>query len=800
MSIIGSNILAGASGQAGGGGAYEIERSVRFNAPDSSFLSRTPGSAGNRKTWTWSGWVKRSIFGTRQQLFSAPSGNTYIEWQNDQIQIEEYSGGLVYKLGLSAVQRDPSAWYHFVFQLDTTQATAADRVKIYINGVRQTAFGTASYPSQNHDSGINGAVAHKIGAFPGTGDGGNFYYFSGYLADIHFIDGQALDPSSFGEFDTNGVWQPIAYTGSYGTNGFRLPFSDNSTAAALGTDTSSNGNTWTVNNLSVTAGAGNDSLVDSPTNGSQVDTGAGGEVVGNYATLNPLIEYTRAALANGNLDTNQASSSAAYAQGTIVPSSGKWFFEATCTAVLISGTTSMRVGVAKVGSVASSSIAIYNGGDGQYEIFGSNVTGKATYTNGDVVGVAVDIDAGTIQFYKNGSSQGSTSITAGIPYIPHVQLYAASCVFNFGQRQWAYAAPAGFKALCTTNLPGPTIADGSTVMDVALYTGNGSTQTISGLNFSPDFVWMKRRNSVVSNALYDIVRGVKKYLNSDGTGSDYEPASGGVTAFNSDGFTVVEQGGVQINASGASMVAWTWDAGSSTVTNTEGSITSSVRANASAGFSVVTYTGTGATATVGHGLGVAPGFIIIKRRDGVVDWVNYHSALGPGKYLQLNLTSAATTSSGYWGTVNSSTFGLPSFSTPNASGGTYVAYCFAPVAGYSSFGSYLSNASSDGPFVYTGFRSRWLMIKLATSESTRNWIIIDAARNTYNAVNNKLAANSSASENDAGVTGDGTANLVDFLSNGFKLRTGNGDTNGLAGYTYIWAAFAESPFQYARAR
>jgi hypothetical protein len=487
-------------------------------------------------------------------------------------------------------------------------------------------------------------------------------------------------------------------------------------------------------------------------------------VVGNYATLNPLIEYTRAALANGNLDTNQASSSAAYAQGTIVPSSGKWFFEATCTAVLISGTTSMRVGVAKVGSVASSSIAIYNGGDGQYEIFGSNVTGKATYTNGDVVGVAVDIDAGTIQFYKNGSSQGSTSITAGIPYIPHVQLYAASCVFNFGQRQWAYAAPAGFKALCTTNLPGPTIADGSTVMDVALYTGNGSTQTISGLNFSPDFVWMKRRNSVVSNALYDIVRGVKKYLNSDGTGSDYEPASGGVTAFNSDGFTVVEQGGVQINASGASMVAWTWDAGSSTVTNTEGSITSSVRANASAGFSVVTYTGTGATATVGHGLGVAPGFIIIKRRDGVVDWVNYHSALGPGKYLQLNLTSAATTSSGYWGTVNSSTFGLPSFSTPNASGGTYVAYCFAPVAGYSSFGSYLSNASSDGPFVYTGFRIRWLMIKLATSESTRNWIIIDAARNTYNAVNNKLAANSSASENDAGVTGDGTANYQTGLS------------------------------------
>jgi hypothetical protein len=260
-----------------------------------------------------------------------------------------------------------------------------------------------------------------------------------------------------------------------------------------------------------------------------------------------------------------------------------------------------------------------------------------------------------------------------------------------------------------------------------------------------------------------------------------------------------------VNANAGTYVAWTWDAGSSTVTNTAGSISSQVRANASAGFSVVTYTGNASNATVGHGLGVAPSLYIVKARtsSGFTDfWSVYHRSLGATAYIKLNSTDAQTTGSTIWNSTapTSTVFSVVSASIANENGVTYVAYCFAPVVGYSSFGSYLSNASSDGPFVYTGMRPRWLMIKLATSESTRNWIIIDAARNTYNAVNNKLAANSSASENDAGVTGDGTANLVDFLSNGFKLRTGNGDTNGLAGYTYIWAAFAESPFQYARAR
>jgi hypothetical protein len=240
-------------------------RSVRLNSVDSAFLNRTPASSSNRKTWTWAGWVKRSGPSTfpdnNNQLFSAGSNvfNLRLDANDgsNRIQLFNYNGSTFdFQLVTTQVFRDFSAWFHLVLALDTDNATSSDRVRLYINGTRVTTFSTASYPSLGFSTGgVNNTVEHRIGS---TIAGTN--YFSGYLADIHFIDGQALDPTSFGEFDTNGVWQPKAFSGgSYGTNGFHLPFSDNSTAAALGTDTSSNGNTWTVNNISVTAGAGNDS-------------------------------------------------------------------------------------------------------------------------------------------------------------------------------------------------------------------------------------------------------------------------------------------------------------------------------------------------------------------------------------------------------------------------------------------------------------------------------------------------------------------------------------------------------------
>jgi hypothetical protein len=442
------------------GGGYEIERSLRFNSADSAYLNRTPASAGNRKTWTWAGWVKRSALGARQALFTVfTSPYLGLEFSDtDTIIVHDSTAPTtLISRQTAAVYRDTSAWYHVVLAYDTTQATAANRVKLYVNGVEVTVFQTNVNPAQNTDTAVNMAYLHAIGVWHTLG-----YYQNGYLADIHFIDGQALDPSSFGEFDTNGVWQPIDYAGTFGTNGFYLPFSDNSTAAALGTDTSGNSNTWTVNNISVTAGAGNDSLVDSPTNYG-TDTGAGGEVRGNYATFGAL--SGTGTLSNGNLDATGT----IYQTSSIGVTSGKWYCEITAGSVVINS----YVGIYGDPN-AINTYALW--GTGGYFTAGvgspSNNFSSSTITAGDVIGVAFDYDNGTFAIYRNGSSIGQySSLTLGAgPWFIGMHTNVAAAVpwaINFGQRPFAYTAPSGFKALCTTNLPSTTITTSGS------YTGNG---------------------------------------------------------------------------------------------------------------------------------------------------------------------------------------------------------------------------------------------------------------------------------------------------------------------------------------
>jgi len=327
-----------------------------------------------------------------------------------------------------------------------------------------------------------------------------------YLADVFFIDGQALTPTSFGAFDaTTGVWNPIAYTGSYGTNGFHLPFSDNSaaTAAALGKDTSGNGNNFTPSNLSVTAGAGNDSLVDSPTNGTASSGGdAGGTVVGNYATLNPLDSAggIPLSLTNGNLETVNPANNWKTIRSTWFLTTGKWYWEHTV------GSGSYLSGVA-------TAAFDYNGGAPYEGLYGRQSSNKydnadvgaafSTTTGGDILMFAIDVNAQKMWTGKNGAWNGSGNPATGasadwtsIPTVgvsPMAGAYNTTNILNFGQRPFSYAAPSGFKSLNTANLPTPTILKGSDYFDTKLYTGNGSTQTISGLAFSPDFVWIKNR-------------------------------------------------------------------------------------------------------------------------------------------------------------------------------------------------------------------------------------------------------------------------------------------------------------------
>jgi hypothetical protein len=1042
MSLTSGKQLILTSGAAGGGG-YAVSRSLRFNSSDSAYLSRVPASAGNRKTWTWAGWVKLGAFGTVRQIFTCwISGSAYgifYIFSNDTLQ---FDGGPQLNLHVTAaVYRDPSAWYHIQLAIDTADATAANRVRLWVNGALQT-WATTTAPTQNNDGTINTANAHRIGSLSVNSE-----FFNGYLADIHFIDGQALDPTAFGEFDTNGIWQPIEYTGSYGTNGFHLDFADNSsnTATTLGKDTSGAGNNWTPVNLSTTTGgptsvasasgalpvynttdtygttkgtgtrtdsnsssivlalpmdgtnngttftdesatikgsgsaktltrngdtktvtsqskfygssgsfdgtgdylshgantdfafgtgdltvelwvyfnslpgsgvaglvdtgtsinanrfsvvvypngatyvdsnvnlivgtagkittgkwihlavcrsgtnatlyingvadktstvstdfsndllrvgatidnlylngyiqdlriykgvakytgnfnppsstqnatiaAGNDSLVDVPTNGAETDTGAGGEVRGNYCTWNAIDKGANVNLANGNLDTSQTA--AGIVRGTIGTANGKWYWEYTCAA---STSNAIMIGIA----TAQAGISISSvGGDayswGYYGVNGQKYTNNAgasygaSFTTGDVIGVALDADAGTLTFYKNGASQGQaySGLTSG-PYFPAVGTTNQNGSANFGQRTFAYTAPSGFKALCTANLP-VVVTKPSDLFDVKLITANNSTQVITGLAFSPDLVWTKSRSNAYSHYLYDTVRGVQKPLISNATNAESTIATS-LTSFNSDGFTLGADDGA--NYSSGSSVAWAWDAGSSTVTNTQGSISSQVRANASAGFSVVTYS-FGNAPTVGHGLGVAPSLIIAKSRTVGVDWVVYHRSLGKDKLLVLNGTGAEISSANYWGSSepSSTVFGTIGNNTNSNNQGDMVAYCFAPVAGYSSFGSYTGNGSTDGPFVYTGHRSRFLLIKCSSlGGSGQNWIIIDTSRDTYNISENILRPNLSDAEADYG--------FVDVLSNGFKLKNTDNSVNG-SGQTYVYMALAEHPFAYARAR
>jgi len=798
-------------------GGYQISRSLRFNSADSAYLNRTPASAGNRRTWTFSAWVKRSALsgGNYPQLMSADGGTFGSKigyFADDTFWVDVGQGATYTRLTSTAVYRDVSAWYHVVVAQDTTQATDTNRVKVYINGSQITLSGT--YPTQNFDGSINNNSAQNIGRETSAS-----YYFNGYMTEVNFIDGQALTPSSFGETNAQtGVWQPKAYSGSYGTNGFYLNFSDNSntTAATLGKDYSGNGNNWTPNNFSVTAGAGNDSLVDSPTSYG-VDTGVGGTVRGNYATLNPLQNGMTNAPRNGNLEIAGSADIYRSLFGTFGVSSGKWYFEVVITSG--SGVTnvawSSNTDIYQYAGSASTSYGYELENGNKINNGGTSAYGSALTTN-DVFMCAVDMDNLKLFFGKNGTWFASSNPVTGTSpaytfaagtYFFQMRPYTGSSsvvTTHFGQRAFAYTAPSGFKALCTQNLPTPTI--GATTATQAgkffnpvLYTGNApSSQSITGVGFQPDFVWIKNRSNAGGywHGLFDSVRGVNKVLVSNSTMAEDAALTQQLNSFNSDGFTVGtnSDGGNYTNLNGNSYVAWNWKANGSGSTNTAGSITSTVSANTTSGFSVVTYTGTGANATVGHGIGSAPKMVIYKARNTTGGWFTYHTSVGPTKELELNTTNGEYPIDLWQNTNPSSTvFYLSNNIYVNNSGTTYVAYCFAPVAGYSAFGSYTGNGSADGPFVFTGMRPAYLMIK-RTSSSGTSWNIYDTTRIPSNVSDDMLFADLAIAE-----LANETTLALDILSNGFKLRTTGTSVNG-SGDTYIYMAFASAPFKYSLAR
>jgi hypothetical protein len=549
----------------------------------------------------------------------------------------------------------------------------------------------------------------------------------------------------------------------------------------------------------VTAGAGNDSLVDSPTRYG-TDTGAGGQVRGNYATLNPLDINASAVptFSEGNLRCNFTSSS--YTGGVAASMStdgiGKWYFEVTPSTVntMIVGVLSSTVHLSQQNNIGNTGRGYRS--DGQKNIGGVFSAYGASYVANDVIGIAIDHVNNEVTFYKNGVSQGVAGTAGTTNWKPAISANSASAnnaYINFGQRPFAYTAPSGFKALVTTNLPTPTIEDGGEYFNAVTYTGTGASRSVT-TGFQPDLVWIKDRGNVVSHILTDSVRGTNLWLRSNSTAADVSDTTA-VTAFNSTGFSLgTGASSGAVNNSGNSYISWNWKAGGTpAVSNTAGTITSTVSVNTTSGFSIVTYTGTGANATVGHGLGVAPKMVILKSRSSSIDWAVYHASLTTPatQVLFLNLTNAAFTSAAVWNSTNptSSVFSLGNSTTVNSSGASMLAYCFAEVPGYSAFGSYTGNGSADGPFVFTGFRPRYIMQK--RTDSTGTWELYDTARDTYNVMSADLAANLSDAET--------TVARFDSLSNGFKIRTTGAATNASGG-TYIYMAFAENPFSIALAR
>ncbi|MDB2391379.1 hypothetical protein N9X12_09235, partial [Alphaproteobacteria bacterium] len=747
-------------------------------------------------------WCKRSRTDAAEYLFvggndvnnrfhmnTNASGTFQIEAKNGGSQVIKMEGG--------PVLRDVSAWYHFVLRVDTTQATASDRVRLYKNGELVT-FNSNSYPSQNTNLNWNVNDQVRIGR-----SGWTTNYFSGYMAEFINVDGQSLGPTSFGEVKS-GIWIPSDYSGSYGTNGFKLAFQD---SGALGDDTSGNGHDFTSSGL-----AAHDQMPDSPTNNFTTfpkdvlkSSGYTQHLQGNLQLYQPSW---------GGWDIRIASSN--------MPASGKYYWEVypaqgnfpfgqggfTLQFDNIRGKENMS-GFPQFGAPMA---YFYGGVMSDYRVNPGWVSytrsGSFPYTvNSTVLQVAVDCDNNKIWYGINNSWMGvsGTTVTAGTgnpatgangqAILGDVTdyVFGAQCAdqssacrlgINFGQDStfagyktaggnadendigdFQYAPPSGFLSLCSANMPELAIdpANDETPEDyfnTLLYTGNGANgRALTGVGFQSDWTWIKSRSAARDHKITDSVRGVNKEIGTQSFGVEVTRTNG-LSAFGSDGFTVGSESGY--NNSGDTLVAWNWKAGGTAVSNTDGNITSQVSANTAAGFSIVTYSGNSTgSQTVGHGLGKALDCVIVKARTGGNgNWAFSHTAYADTSLLTVDTTQALSTGAGtrLQRTTSTSTFLVgdsADYTMTNASGWTYVAYCFHDVEGYSKFGEWVGNGSTDGSFIYTGFRPAFVMLK--RFDAGNNWHIADNKRqNPFNVVTAQIYPNGNGPE--------AAQNDLDFVS------------------------------------
>ena len=780
-------------------GAAKIKRSLRFNHDDSPYLSFTPSTTGNQKIWTFSAWIKRTeVTDDRHYIYSANDGNSgYFALYFDNDNIKTYfDPGNNYGTVNDREYRDVTAWMHIVHQVDATNTVQ----RIWINGVEETLSSSRNPGNNNYPMNESGKSI-----VIGRHSWGTSYYSNWYLAEVNHVDGQLISPTDFGFTDpVTNIWMPKRYEGTYGTNGFYLDFSDNSSTAALGIDKSPNGNDFTVNNFSVGAWPDNDSVIDTPTN--------------NFNTFNHNDKNTNVPLVNGALETAATATGGHYPAFTTMPvKSGKWYLEwklltnDSCLPSIMeaehdntSYNTDSTVGN-NTSTVNKRGYGFQTGNGNKKSESGNESYGSAM-TSSDTGQCAFDADTGKIYWGKNNTwfdsgnpETGANPAFSGIDmskeylFAWHVYGNNNNVSVNFGSQGFTYTPPAGFKALCQQNLPltqSPSvISRPQRHFEAITYDGNGSARSITGLEFKPDFVWIKERTAGTTsgNRLFDSIRGAGNVLLSDSTSAELDRSTE-LTSFDTNGFSLGDA--TTVNENGSTVVAWCWKAGGTAVTNNDGSIASSVSANQEAGFSIVVYTGNGSAGgggTIGHGLGKTPEIMFVKNRADASNWSVNGNAGGRLIYgtnkLQLHVSSALVSDTNEVTAANATTFTVTTSGATNGQNDSHVAYCWVSVPGFSKFGKYTGNGSSNGQYIHLGFRPACIIIKNTTTATS--WVIYDNKRSPFNEVDEVLYPSGTGQR----ATGD---NEVDFLANGFKYRAAANKVNS-GNKIYIYMAWAEHP-------
>ena len=741
-----------------------IAKSCTFNSPDSARLSRTPSGTGtSKKTFTISVWMKRgrninydsshtqsiysvyhgnnsrySVFG----LYNGGSGNP----NHFRFFLGKYTTGSStsgYDWYTNRTLEDNAKWYHLMGVVDTTDSTADDRVKMYIDGERITSFASSSNPSLNDEFYFGSERTNYISIF----DGSN-HEFDGYLAEFNFVDGTALTPDTFGLTDTStGRWIPKTLTGiTYGTNGTRLEFANNA-GQTIGDDTSGNTNDFTVTNLAAT-----DITPDSPTQNYPVF---------DYSmSSSVLYEGNRQALGSGN-GTRQA-----YTTMTIDPSDQTgYYIEFKLVQATYSNFGFMRDDIFNGNQIyISEGMVAMNYVDDLYQD-GTNVyAGSDTFSNDDIIGFYVRDSK--LYYSINGTMQNSSNpigtfkpgryrITVGhqANYSPrgHVEIICPSSKWNYTPS----GSFADYREIQQDNLPELTPG-------------------------KPDWVWIKNRDAADSHQWYDSSRGLPIKLSSD-LNSAESTINDGVQKFLKGGVDIEDD--VSINTSGEDYIAWNWLANGGTETaNTDGSgsaIACTIQANPTAGFSIVKWEGDNGQTQVAHGLSQAPEVSIQKKRNGSGNWWVY-STVGPNAYNYNNLNTYNTWSNYTETAPSAKTFTSHGWTT----GQDVIAYNFHSVPGFSKIGKYIGNANADGPFIYLGFKPRWFLHKANNGAS---WYLYDTVRSPHNPALLPLFPNTTGTES-SNVYG------FDFLSNGIKVRQPTGYGANYSSVLVWYMAFAEHPF------